>query len=360
MRTILIVALSVLFSSHAVAVEKWGLKKGAPQIKAAGPLSFAVDGIVLMGDAKSATVFAFDTGSTKGDPSKVSINIDDLATKLAKALEQESVTIADMAVNPASGQIILSVMAGGKPALIRIDENGAISPIALENIAYSKVTLADAPEDKEIQRGNRKVNYRNDSITDIVYINGKVLVAGMSNAAAPSSVREMSFPFREGEIGTSLEIFHAAHGRDEDYAAVRAFIGLTIDGETNVLAGFTCTPLVRFPITGLEGGKQIKGTTIAELGNRNVPLDMISYEKGGKTFLLMANSARGVMKIPADNIGKAPALTEAVRGGGTAGTAFTTVTELDGTIQLDKLSDTHAVVIIRKDNATTLRTIELP
>lgn len=353
---------SVLLASisNAQASEKWGLKVGTPEIKSAGPLSFAFEGIVLVGDAKAAGIFAIDTGSAKGDASKVSISIDDLAGKIGAALGVKEITINDLAVNPASGQVILSVTAAGKPALVRIDEKGAVNELSLKNVPSSYVALTDASEDKEVTKGNRKVNYRDESITDIAYVNGKVIVAGMSNSSSPSTVRELTFPFVAGEVGTSLEIYHAAHGRSEDYATVRALIPLTIEGETNVLAGFTCTPLVRFPIKGLESGKKLKGTTVAELGNRNKPLDMISYEKGGKTFLLMANSARGVMKIEADGITKAPGLTEPVKGGGTAGTAFTTIKELEGTVQLDKLSDTHAVVVIQKDGVLNLRTIELP
>ena len=49
-----------------------------------------------------------------------------------------------------------------------------------------------------------------------------------------------------------------------------------------------------------------KGKTIAELGNRNKPLDMISYKKEGKDYLLMANSSRGVMKISTENIDPMP------------------------------------------------------
>ena len=363
MRTILLFVVATVFlasQSAAHAAEKWGLKVGTPELKSAGPLSFAFDGIVLVGDAKAAAIFAIDTGSAKGDVSKVSVSIDDLAGKIGAVLGTKEITINDMAVNPASGQIMLSVTAAGKPALVRIDEKGALSEFSIKNVPTSFVALTDAPEDKEVARGNRKVNYRDESITDIAFVNGRVIVAGMSNASSPSSVRELTFPFVAGEVGTSLEIYHAAHGRDEDYATVRAFIPLTIEGETNVLAGFTCTPLVRFPIKGLESGKKIKGTTVAELGNRNKPLDMISYEKAGKPYLLMANSARGVMKIEADGITKAPALTEPVKGGGTAGTAFTTIKELEGTVQLDKLSDTHAVVVIQKDGVLNLRTIELP
>jgi hypothetical protein len=35
-----------------------------------------------------------------------------------------------------------------------------------------------------------------------------------------------------------------------------------------------------------------QGKTVAELGNRNRPIDMIVYEKDGKEFLLIANNSR--------------------------------------------------------------------
>ena len=75
------------------------------------------------------------------------------------------------------------------------------------------------------------------------------------------------------------------------------FIPINISGKPHVLAAYTCTPLVKFPIDGIQAGTQIKGTTIAELGNRNRPLDMISYAKDGKDFVLLANSSRGIMKV---------------------------------------------------------------
>jgi len=45
---------------------------------------------------------------------------------------------------------------------------------------------------------------------------------------------------------------------------------------------YTCTPLVQFAIPDLKPGAKVKGKTIAELGNRNRPLDMIDYQKDGK------------------------------------------------------------------------------
>ena len=44
------------------------------------------------------------------------------------------------------------------------------------------------------------------------------------------------------------------------------------------------------------------GTTIAELGAGNQPIDMVLYKKDGHEFLLMANTKHGVLKIATDAV----------------------------------------------------------
>ena len=71
-------------------------------------------------------------------------------------------------------------------------------------------------------------------------------------------------------------------------------------------ARYLCTPLVKFPVSSPDAGAKFLGTTIAELGAGNRPIDMILYQKNGKEFLLMSNTSRGVMKIPTADFGSAP------------------------------------------------------
>ncbi len=77
---------------------------------------------------------------------------------------------------------------------------------------------------------------------------------------------------------------------------MRTFLPFTIGNQDYILAAYTCTPLVKIPVSSLQAGAKVMGTTIAELGAGNRPLDMISYKKDGHDFILMANSSRGVMK----------------------------------------------------------------
>jgi hypothetical protein len=358
-------AALTIASSVGQAADLWQMTEGHPNLKSAGALTFGPDGILIIGDAKAATVFAVATGDTKGDPSAVKLNVSGLNVKVAKAFDTavQDIQINDLAVNPASGRVYLSVTKGSgddaAAAIARVHLDGSVEAVSLESVKFSKAILADAPVDGIVQRGRRRSNPRDDSITDLAYVDGKVIVSGLSNSTAPSSIREIAFPFVETDSGSSVEIFHGAHGGYEAGSAIRTFVPFNINGEPALLAGYVCTPLVKFPLSSLKPGSKTRGTTIAELGNQNRPLDMIVYEKGGSTFLLMANDRRGVMKISTDDIARKEGITERIAD--TAGQSYEKIGELEGVVQLDKLNETSAVILVQADGGVqNLQTVPLP
>ncbi|MGE0374664.1 MAG: hypothetical protein AB7I48_07010 [Planctomycetaceae bacterium] len=355
------VALSVPRMGYAADI--YGLEPGSPELLSAGQLAFGPDGILLVGDARGGAVFAIATDDKSGIPADAEINIEDLSEKVGGQLgvRPRDIVINDLAVNPASGNVYLSVtIEESEAALVKITADGTISPFSLQNVPFSKAALPDLPKDEVVQRGRRTVNLRDEAITDLAYIDGQVLISGLTDQAAPSSVRSLAFPFSNQRTAASLEIYHGAHGRQEDNAPIRAFVPFTIDGKPNLLAGFQCTPLVKFPLSDVTTGSKVEGTTVAELGNRNRPLDMIVYQKDGKDFLLIANSDRGVMKVSTENVATQAGIKEKVEGGGTAGLPYETIGELDGIEQLDRLNDGHAIVLVRNNRTINLQTIALP
>ena len=67
------------------------------------------------------------------------------------------------------------------------------------------------------------------------------------------------------------------------------------------------------------------------------------------------------MKISTENLATNPGLTTPVSGGGIAGQSFETIKELEGVVQLDRLNNDHAVVIVQSSpTSQDLRTILLP
>ena len=133
---------------------------------------------------------------------------------------------------------------------------------------------------------------------------------------------------------------------------------MDVGGEPNIIASYTCTPLVCIPISKLKPDAKVKGRTVAELGNRNRPLDMIAYEKGGKRFILMANSSRGVMKVSTDEIATIDSIAQKVDG--TDGLPYETIEEWQDVAQLAKIDDGHAAIIRKGPGGQSLEQVDLP
>ena len=222
---------------------------------------------------------------------------------------------------------------------------------------HARAELPDAPVEGVQGEGKKQSNPRLESITDIAFLDDRLLVAGMSNEEFSSNMRSIPFPFQKVANGTSVEIYHGAHGKFETRSPIRTFVPFKVGNEAQLLAAYTCTPLVQFPISELKPGAKIKGKTIAELGNRNRPLDMIVYQKGGKDWLLMANSTRGVMKITTEDMANAESITTPVPG--TKGTKYETIEAWKGVEQLDKL-DANNALVIRKGEGDALNLESLP
>ena len=118
---------------------------------------------------------------------------------------------------------------------------------------------------------------------------------------------------------------------------------------------------MKFPVNSLKPGAKVMGTTIAELGNRNRPLDMIVYKKDGKEFLLMSNNSRGVMKIPTDGLRRRRAASPRASPTETGGVGYETITSMKGVEQLDLLDAQRTIVLARSDaGVLNLDVVALP
>jgi hypothetical protein len=342
-------------------------QRGKVELRSAGPLAFGPNGVLFIGDPKGAAIFAVETNETarpSAGRSKPSVNVDGINQKVASLLgtSADQIRIQDVAVNPASGKVYVSIARGrgadALPVIVRVDAGGKIDEFSLDNVTFSKAALPNPPEDKEAGSGRRRQNNRNVAITDLAFIDGTVIVAGLSNEEFASNLRAIPYPFSEVNRGASIEIFHGSHGQLETRSPIRTFVPISFGGNPQIIAAYTCTPLVRIPLSELRPGVKVRGTTVAELGNFNQPLDIIAYQKDGKNFLLLANAARGVMKISTDGLMTREGITRSVRG--TAGQPYETIKGWKGVKQLDQLDDANAVVLIEQDGKTDLRTLPLP
>jgi hypothetical protein len=316
-------------------------------------LAFGPDGLLFLGDPQSGIVVALATGDNKPAGSQA-VNIEQLDAKIAGLLGvgEKEVRIHDLKVNPASGNIYVAVTRGagvGQPALIRVKRTGEVEAVPLKDVDYASVKLPHPGKTQREPLG---------AITCMAFVGGRLFVAGLSSEEFASTLRVIPYPFQKADQGTVIEIYHGSHGRLETNAPIRTFTPYRIGEEEYIIASYTCTPLVKIPVKELKPGAKVRGVTIAELGNRNQPLDMIAYTKDGREFILTANTARGVLKIPTEEFATAKPITSRVAD--TAGVRFEKVEALQNVVQLDKLDESRAVILVRSGSGFDLKTIPLP
>jgi hypothetical protein len=334
-----------------------------PVLQSVGPLTFGPDGLLFAADTTAATIYALDLGAQATGGKAGAADVDGIDQKIAAMLGSDAtaIRVTDLAIHPRTKNAYISVMRGtgadAKPVLLRVDGDGKIEPIAIAKLKYTRATLPNAPVANETARRNPRA----DSVTDMAFSNGKLIVAGLSNEEFASKLRSFAYPFTAADPGTSVEIFHGNHGAVETRSPVYAFVPYTIGGTKQIVAGYLCTPLVTFPMTSLTAAPagKVRGTTIAELGSGNRPIDMIVYSRGGQDYLLMSNTSRGVMKIPTATFATAPGITTKVPEG-TAGVPFETLAELKGVEHLDRVGADKVAVLTKADTGVSLRTIALP
>jgi hypothetical protein len=325
------------------------LPMGKVDIKSAGALAFGPEGILFVGDSVGGSVVAIDTADRKAATSAVKVNVQGIDEKIAAlvGVTPDQILINDMKVNPISKNVYLSASRGrgpdAMPLILRIDGTGKVTSLSLDNAKHSSVSLVDAPASDTTARQNPRMQ----TITNMNYVNGNLVVAGLSNEEWSSALRSIPFPFKDASKGATLQIWHSSHGRFETEAPVRTFVPYTISGQPYILAAYTCTPLVKIPVSQLQPGAQVKGVEIADLGAGNQPLDMVPYKKDGHDYILIANTARGVMKLKADNLESYPAI-ESPTKTNVAGVPYDTMSDIQNVQHLAQLDDADAVIITGK------------
>jgi hypothetical protein len=343
-------------SARGIAVTGQG-----PTLTSIGPLAFGPDGTLFTADNQAASIYALDLGTAAdaGAPGAKGLEAIDQKLAALTGTAAGQIAITDLAVHPTTRNAYVSVMRGtgadAAPALFRVDGAGKIDMVSLSSLKFQKVELPNAP----VANPGARRNPRNDAVTDLAFANGSLWVAGLSNEEFSSKLRAVPYPFNSIDAGTSLEIYHGNHRRLETASPVYTFVPATIDGKPHLLAGYLCTPLVRFPIDALKPGQKVQGVTVAELGAGNRPLDMILYKKDGTDFLLMSNNSHGVMKIRVADVATAAPITEPVTTP-TGGVGYERVAAMQGIEQLDMLDAQNSIVIARANGGLNLQVVPLP
>lgn len=296
----------------------------AQKVEALGALEFSPEGILFAGDKMSGAIHAFDfSADTKKAAEQFEINAYNVDAQVAAALgtSPANVKINDMAVHPKSGEVYLSVTRGhaldALPTLIKLNASSQLQIVDLSKVKTSSQALTKLPDGRQnfIVRGTMgpptikeieksKMPMRTLSIMDIVYHKGEVFVAGITNENFCSVLRRMAYPFTGKQSVSNIKMFHIAHDEYETRAPIRAMSVQNVDGKDQMLAAYTCSPLVLIPLDELKDGAQVKAKTLGDMGNGQ-PLDMVSFNMKGNDMVFVTSNSRTPRVIPVAGLNKA-------------------------------------------------------
>ncbi len=287
---------------------------GAGPVRSAGAMSFASADTLVISDWRAGELHALRLPPVRGAGSPQAFNLKDVSAAIARALHTrpDSLGFEGMAFRPGTelAYLTLSVKRASQtpaPALVTVDASGKVGLLDLAKLPHSSAAIQAAPAaDKRFWRDMPEATL---TVTSLLFNDGKLYVAGLSNASFASTLRVYDFPFT-GKAATtsSIEMYHAVHNQLETRAPVRAMAIATLNGEPSLVAAYTCTPLVTIPLKALTDGAHIIAKTIAELGWGSEPVDMVSFDAGQGPVILLANSHKAADLMSVASIAEASAL----------------------------------------------------
>ena len=145
--------------------------KGNPALKAIHVISFAPQGVLLIGDGQGSQVVAVRTGDL-ASAKPLAKAIPGIDAKLAGVIgaKANGIEILDLAVNPVSGKAYFAIRKQDDKShlILTVDGQGKISEFSLEKVDYARVSLAG---------GKSTIN----RVTDVAWADTQLVAAGRSS-----------------------------------------------------------------------------------------------------------------------------------------------------------------------------------
>ena len=314
--------------SAALLIGTSALADTSLDIKFAGALEFAEDGTLFVGDNYNGAIYAFKMPAEASDVQIMPSSIANIDAKIAELLGvgTGALEINDMATHPVSNDIYISVTRIGnfaaQPAIIKVSQDQQISLLDMSSLEFQKQALTDFPESettfqvrgqgpmpplpRDVAKG--EIALSTLAIMDMEFYEGELFVAGVATDNFLSSLRRIAYPFDGTQSITNVDMYHVTHDQYESRAPIRAMSVQEIDGKPQLVAAYTCSPIVLVPLEDITDGAKISASTIMDYGNGQ-PLDMIPFEMQGQSMLFVTNDSRSPQVIPVVGLNGAQVVT---------------------------------------------------
>lgn len=363
----LVFSLALVTAADAGVLGK--TTQGKPAIKRIDALEFGPEGVLFIGDGAGAQIFAIQTNEKPGAP-KLPAKITGLNARLAEKLgaKPDGIEILDFAVNPASGTACFAVRKqDDKSYLVMTLRGEEISLLNLDNITYARIPLP-AGDGAPVAK-----------VTDIAWADDRLVAGATANEEFASKIFLARAPLSHDEVGElhSAETYHVAHRKWETKAPMNVILPFKEGGQTWLAGAFSCTPVVKYPIDALQPGAKVKGTSVLEIGSGNRPVDMFTYEKDGKEYILASTfrfhhekkpfgpSPYWTVRFERSLLGEQEAVNEKalqrLAGGEPATPRVQMIEAYHGVMQMDRLGTSDAAVLRAGENgAIDFEVLPLP
>lgn len=274
----LVVLLALTLAADAGVLGK--TIQGKPAVKRIDVIAFGPDGVLFIGDGAGAQIFAVQTAEKPRTSKTVARGkIAAINARLAEKIgaKPDGIEITDFAVNPATSTAYFAVRKqDDKSSLIMTLSGEQIGLLDLDNVTYARIALPPGDSSPVAK------------ITDIAWADDRIVAGATANEEFASKIFLARAPLNHEEAGEihSAETYHVSHRKWETKAPMSVIMPFRENGQTWVAGAFACTPVVKYPLDALQPGAKVKGTSVLEIGSGNRPLDMFTYEKDGKEYIL--------------------------------------------------------------------------
>ena len=300
----------------------------ALDLKFAGALEFSDTGTLFVGDNYNGAIYAFDMSDGAAPTQVAPVNIGDIDVKIADTLgvPKSALAINDMSVHPITAEIYISVSRSGNfksaPAIMKVAQDASISMLDLASVPFEVQALDHYPDQettfsprglgqgepliRDIAKG--EITLSSLAIMDMEYHEGELFVAGVAFDNFLSTLRRMSYPFDGSQSAANVEMYHISHDQFETRAPIRAMSIQKVDGKTQLVAAYTCSPIVLLDLEEIVDGAKISARTLMDYGNGQ-PLDLVSYSAQGEEMLFLTSNSRSPHVIPVSSLNDAQTYT---------------------------------------------------
>lgn len=301
----------------------------ALDLKFAGALEFSDEGTLFVGDNYNGAIYAFDMKNAELAADVKPISVLDIDVRITGLLGVgvNALEINDMAVHPKSHDVYISVSRIGNnssmPAIVAVTQKNQLKLLDLSALASSKQLLNHYPDQtttfkprglmgtppsaRDLAKGDVKLSSL--AIMDIEYHKGELFVAGVAYDNFLSTLRRIEYPFNGNQSVTNVEMYHIAHDQYETRAPIRSMSVQNIDGIDQLVAAYTCSPLVLVPLEDLKNGAKISAKTVADFGNGQ-PVDMIPYTLNNQKMLFVTNNSRSPQVLSVSGLNNVKGVTD--------------------------------------------------